>query len=244
MEEILASIRRIIAEDAATPPAGPAAAPAPAAAATEQDVLDLTEMVKDDGTVVSLAAGGAKPPPPPAELRPTAGNMFQKKPASTEAPPRVEPPPVAPPVAAAPPPPPRVDVSVEFGTRHKQAEPKPAPPIAAGEVSLEPLELSEPEPEPPAEAPRPSSAASADSRLVSNATAAASVAALSRLADLGQRGIVSKEPLDESGRTLESLVRELLRPMLKTWLDDHLPPIVERLVREEIQRMSRDAQGR
>jgi hypothetical protein len=70
------------------------------------------------------------------------------------------------------------------------------------------------------------------------------MAALSRLADLGQHGIVSKEPLDESGRTLESLVRELLRPMLKHWLDDHLPPMIERIVREEIQRMARDAKVR
>jgi hypothetical protein len=229
MEEILASIRRIIAEDAATPPAG--AAPSPSVGASEQDVLELTEMVKDDGTVVSLAAGGAKAPAaPPAELKPTAGNMFQKKPAAAEKAPKVEPtPPAAPPPVDVAPPPPRTP------------EPPRAPPIVVGEVSLE---LSESEPEAPAEPPRPSAAPAAEERLISSATAAASVAALSRLADLGQRGIVSKEPLDESGRTLESLVRELLRPMLKTWLDDHLPPIVERLVREEIQRMSRDAQGR
>ena len=39
--------------------------------------------------------------------------------------------------------------------------------------------------------------------------------------------------------TLEDLVRELLRPMLKTWLDDNLPNLVERLVRAEIERVSR-----
>jgi cell pole-organizing protein PopZ len=39
-------------------------------------------------------------------------------------------------------------------------------------------------------------------------------------------------------------VRELLRPMLKHWLDDHLPPMIERIVREEIQRMARDAKVR
>ena len=81
-------------------------------------------------------------------------------------------------------------------------------------------------------------------RLVSSATAAASVAALSQLADLGQRGQVGTVPLGESGRTLESLVRELLKPMLRDWLDANLSPLVERLVREEIQRMARDAQGR
>ena len=42
------------------------------------------------------------------------------------------------------------------------------------------------------------------------------------------------------GRTVEELVSELMRPMLKTWLDDNLPAIVERLVRAEIERLSRE----
>jgi cell pole-organizing protein PopZ len=45
--------------------------------------------------------------------------------------------------------------------------------------------------------------------------------------------------LVQNGRTLEDLVREMLRPMLKTWLDDNLPNMVERLVRAEIERVSR-----
>ncbi len=40
-------------------------------------------------------------------------------------------------------------------------------------------------------------------------------------------------------RTIEDLVKEILRPMLKTWLDDNLPRIVERQVRQEIERISR-----
>jgi uncharacterized protein len=40
-------------------------------------------------------------------------------------------------------------------------------------------------------------------------------------------------------RTLEDLTRELLLPMLKSWLDQNLPTIVERLVRAEIDRVSR-----
>jgi cell pole-organizing protein PopZ len=43
----------------------------------------------------------------------------------------------------------------------------------------------------------------------------------------------------QDGRTLEDLVREMLRPMLKTWLDDNLPRMVDRLVRAEIERVSR-----
>jgi cell pole-organizing protein PopZ len=45
--------------------------------------------------------------------------------------------------------------------------------------------------------------------------------------------------LAQNARTLEDLVAEMLQPMLKEWLDDNLPPLVERLVREEIERVSR-----
>jgi uncharacterized protein len=44
--------------------------------------------------------------------------------------------------------------------------------------------------------------------------------------------------LVQNSRTLEDLVREMLKPMLKAWLDDHLPDMVERLVRAEIERVS------
>ena len=39
-------------------------------------------------------------------------------------------------------------------------------------------------------------------------------------------------------RTLEDLVREMLRPMLRSWLDDNLPTLVERLVLVEIERIA------
>jgi cell pole-organizing protein PopZ len=45
--------------------------------------------------------------------------------------------------------------------------------------------------------------------------------------------------LTNNARTLEDLVREMMRPMLKTWLDDNLPALVERLVRTEIERVAR-----
>ena len=45
--------------------------------------------------------------------------------------------------------------------------------------------------------------------------------------------------LAQNPRTLEDLVRDMLRPMLKAWLDDNLPAMVERLVRAEIERVSR-----
>lgn len=45
--------------------------------------------------------------------------------------------------------------------------------------------------------------------------------------------------LAQNARTLEDLVTEMLKPMLKGWLDDNLPNLVERLVKEEIERVSR-----
>jgi cell pole-organizing protein PopZ len=41
------------------------------------------------------------------------------------------------------------------------------------------------------------------------------------------------------GRTLEDVVRELLRPLLKQWLDDNLPGIVETAVQAEVERIAR-----
>jgi uncharacterized protein len=104
-----------------------------------------------------------------------------------------------------------------------------------------PLLKGEPEHEPARAALPPLDPADPE-RLISDASAQASVAALSQLA---------KRPRDRSGelalgnaeRTLEDMVRELIRPMLKTWLDENFPQLVERLVRDEIGRLVREAQG-
>ena len=45
--------------------------------------------------------------------------------------------------------------------------------------------------------------------------------------------------LSENARTLEDIVKEMMRPMLKAWLDENLPGLVERMVRAEIERVSR-----
>jgi cell pole-organizing protein PopZ len=70
--------------------------------------------------------------------------------------------------------------------------------------------------------------------LISSATSAAVDAAFNSLAHT---------VLVQNARTLEDLVREMMRPMLKAWLDDNLPNLVERLVRAEIERVSRGRQG-
>ncbi|MFN7165924.1 MAG: PopZ family protein [Pannonibacter sp.] len=66
--------------------------------------------------------------------------------------------------------------------------------------------------------------------LVSDGTGAAVHAAFENL---------STTILSANARTLEDLVTDMLRPMLKNWLDQNLPVIVERLVRQEIERVAR-----
>jgi cell pole-organizing protein PopZ len=70
----------------------------------------------------------------------------------------------------------------------------------------------------------------ADASLLSPRTTAAVDTAFHSLAHT----VLSQNP-----RTLEDLVRDMLKPMLKEWLDANLPDMVERLVRAEIERVSR-----
>ena len=60
----------------------------------------------------------------------------------------------------------------------------------------------------------------------------------SALQTLSERGAAPQ--IVRSGETsLEGLTRDLLRPMLKDWLDAHLPPIVEAMVEREIMRITK-----
>ena len=52
-------------------------------------------------------------------------------------------------------------------------------------------------------------------------------------------GTLANTMFAEGSRSIEDVVREMLKPMLKTWLEDNLPSLVERLVRAEIERVSR-----
>lgn len=184
MEEILASIRRIIADDnpdaakaavpaqAAAPAPKPSAPSAPAKTAMNQDDIDamLADQAAEESEVLELG----EPISPPHAPEPAPN--FQQVPASDvvfrEAPPR---------------------------------EPSPQPMAYA-------------QPAPPME------------RLLSAETNAAVSAAF---------GSLATTILSENSRTIEDLVREMLRPMLKAWLDDNLPGLVERMVRAEIERVSR-----
>ncbi len=79
-------------------------------------------------------------------------------------------------------------------------------------------------------------------RIVSTATSGAAAAAFAQLGALPrERRRESELPIGAADRTLEDIVRDMLRPFLETWLNEHLPGIVERLVRQEIARVVGEA---
>jgi hypothetical protein len=123
----------------------------------------------------------------------------------------------------------------------------------AGPTRAELPEEPAPEPVmPPVEPPTPGAQAGdaekpdhQGSAILSAAAAEAAAAAFARLGEMPRRHRGEPElPLGHGGRTLEEIVRDALRPLLQAWLDDHLPALVERLVREEIERVVHDARLR
>jgi uncharacterized protein len=209
MEEILASIRRIIADDDATK--SPAAAEAPK----------------------SFAEPPAPPPAPPPAMAAAPAPARAPDPSAFDEP--VPPPPAAENVADADDQPGDVLELTESMTAAEPVPSEPAPAAAApqfrtidadSDVGFD--ETPEPPPPPPPQV-RPARAEERP-KLLSPATSAAVDSAFNTLA---------QTVLVQNARTLEDLVREMLRPMLKSWLDDNLPSLVERLVRAEIDRVSR-----
>jgi cell pole-organizing protein PopZ len=238
MEEILASIRRIIADDEAKP-AGAEKAPSPTAAKLEKPAAAAPPAKAPAMTNIPPSAiPAAKAPPPPA------------KPA---------PPPAAPaPAAAAPVSNSQDDIDAMLAGLDEvtsEAEIRPAAP----EVEVFELtdEMAVPEPPQPAfhkvdpqddleftetaaaravhrrpafEPPPFESSAPPAQQILSRSTVSAVESAFNSLANT---------VLSNNARTLEDLVKEMLRPMLKSWLDDNLPGLVERIVKAEIERVSR-----
>jgi cell pole-organizing protein PopZ len=83
--------------------------------------------------------------------------------------------------------------------------------------------------------PKPRAAApNAPSTVISDASAQAARDSLVNLS----RMLVVPEEEESPSNTLEGLVREMLRPMLKDWLDANLPGMVETMVKREIDRIT------
>lgn len=243
MEEILASIRRIIADDEAKPPPAEAAKPAPAPAAPPKpqamnDIPPSKVAPAKPAAEKPAPPPAAKPAPAPAPSAPAADvsnnqddidALLAGLDAATPAP-EIR--------APEPEPEPEPDVLELTDEMAMDPEPTPAPPPPSFR-RVEPrddLEFAEAPPPRPTPAP---SYAPADfdapplppqQPILAQSTVSAVESAFNSLAHT---------VLSSNARTLEDLVKEMLRPMLKSWLDDNLPGLVERIVKAEIERVSR-----
>jgi len=245
MEEILASIRRIIADDEAKPPAGGEKPPAAAAAAKPDKPAAAAPPAKPPAPAMAPAASEARAPVPPA--LPVAA----KPPPSPAKP--APPPPEPPPAASNS----QDDIDdLLNGLDEATTTEVIRPPLPDGEVFELTDEMVLPQPpqppfhkvDPPddlefAEMPaakpvrrQPSfeppalESSPPPQQILSRSTVSAVESAFNTLANT---------VLSNNARTLEDLVKEMLRPMLKSWLDDNLPGLVERIVKAEIERVSR-----
>jgi cell pole-organizing protein PopZ len=252
MDEILSSIRQIIADDDAAvtpkkpaglgsaplvspaPPIRPALAPRPIEPEPEPEPEPLalsaeqivTEVEEEDEPSRPLSfdeiLGGSRS----AETESFAGEAELVDPEDVAFAPDAEPEPD-----------PMAMFSVEMDD-----EPEPVPPPAPAPVAAAPRPTYVPPPMPrPAPRPQPSVAQTAPmpdpnlssdmaEQLLNETTQSAVKSTFSRLNGLSMAG---------SGVTLEHVMREMLRPMLKEWLDENLPSVVERMVEKEIARISR-----
>jgi|SRR5580692_6449772 cell pole-organizing protein PopZ len=213
MEEILASIRRIIADDDANKTAPRPAEPPPQAAAP---------------------APAARPAPPPQAPPPAPPEPSLDEAEAADPEPMAEVEDQASDI---------LDLTEQMAAPMPQPAPSPKPASqfrtidGSFDVSYD---EEKPAPQmPEAHAPLPSEdnpyrGEARSNQLLSSVTSAAVDSAFNTLA---------QTVLVQNARTLEDLVREMLRPMLKAWLDDNLPGMVERLVRAEIERVSRGRMG-
>jgi cell pole-organizing protein PopZ len=222
IEEILGSIRRIIADDDEAPRPAPVqtapAAPQPMpqqtfsaqtqaestqfisndifddAADEDDEPLELTQKIDTDGTIIDVP-----PAEEPSYTAPAAASYAQ----SLE------------------------DDIIMIDDDNKSLEEQMAEAIAQQAQQA-------PQPQTPiADAPTNSEIFSSET-LVSQTAADATAAVMAKLA----RGTGVNRPGNE-GTTIEDLVKEMLRPMLREWLDENLPELVQSMVERELERISR-----
>lgn len=150
-------------------------------------------------------------------------------------------PPVIPP---APPSPPRDDVLLltEIVEEPKSMSTEQPTPLRAVE-SMNPAEMPQPANEVPPALPSLSTGTVKADSLVGDGVAGVASSAFARLNQAVQDSVPAPAATSPGpsvgGQTIEDLVKEMLRPMLKEWLDTNLPPMVERYVEREIARLTR-----
>lgn len=226
MDEILSSIRQIIADDggpAVRPPVLGQMAAMAREAEPEDDTMSGFGIEKEAPLALSASQIVGQPPAAPAEPVNFSALMEElPQPAGNDDEPEFVDP---------------EDISFasEFETEIPEAAtPEPEPQPVAAFVEREPDAAPPPRFRPTAAqaAPMPDPDLSRDiaEQLLEPATGAAVRANFAKLNNLG---------LGNSGLTIEAMMREMLRPMLKEWLDEHLPTVVERMVEREISRISR-----
>ena len=212
MEEILASIRRIISEEGSADEAkAEAPAPAPVAPPAPPPVV---------------AAPPPPPPPPPPSAPPEEDEdlVLTDEVAEEPLPPVEEP---LPPVEE---PEPAVEEEIELAQPEPPPPPPPAPPPrpAPAPQMAEPTEFV-------------SGPGVGEPPLVSPDVAEASASMMAQwIARRAQTVVEVQSP--GQGLLVETLVRQAVEPMLRDWLDANLQTIVERLVRREVERIARRAE--
>ncbi len=245
MEEILASIRRIIADEdqGSKAPAKPEAqakqvetpvVPFPKPAPSEQDAADAafampdSEMDDDEEVMDLMTSQLANEPDESSAFDPEPEESVPEPVAAKAPAPKV----------VVPVPDPFEDVGFVDMDAVPEELPEPVapepvavpamPPMAAVPV---PAAVMAPPPVQPQPVPVQQMAAYAPPQGLLDDQSGRLVA--------GSFAALETAVFGPGGRTIEDITKELLRPMLKQWLDDNLPPLVERLVAEEIQRVSR-----
>lgn len=212
MEEILASIRRIISEDEPAKEDQAEAPPVEQDSDVEQeseDVLELTEIAEDSAEEV------ASIPEPVEEPEDEPEDELAAEEIDFDAP--VEP---------------MAEEEIDFDA-----------PLAEPEDDLELREEAEiPEELPVMAAPPVSVAPTIDYALIGEKPAGSTTGSLASLVAAVDRAEGGAQ-LGDANRTIEDLVKEVMRPMIREWLDENLPGLVDRVVRREIERLSRSAEG-
>ncbi|PKA39814.1 DUF2497 domain-containing protein [Rhizobium sullae] len=259
MEEILASIRQIIESN--EPGAGRAISPSlpPVYGADDEEsdsnihlTVDETyadvefpePMMPSDPRFVAANSAGSREAEAPSRAMSLADVAARVRAASERTTP--QPQREAPPVFRQPEPVGRLEQEthrpVEAHSTPAVAPPlavMPAPAVAQAErVEMPQPTVAEPAPQP--QAVVPPAIASAESRLPGVGGEAQGLISQSA----GQQIARSFEELalaidGAERRSLDEIAEDMLRPMLREWLDDNLPTLVERLVREEIERVAR-----